>query len=105
MKERRVKFLAFEEVFFIGKRKDLVFSKDDVKEFDFYDIQVINYNDLQIHVGNFIKEIDWINFDYYLFIYVSTIIYINKGLYFLYIRMEYWFASSETADAVSEHQM
>ncbi|CAB5181173.1 unnamed protein product [Rhizophagus irregularis] len=58
MKESRVKFLAFEEVFFIGKRKDLVFSKDDVKEFDFYDIQVINYNDLQINVGNFIKEID-----------------------------------------------
>jgi hypothetical protein len=58
MKERRVKYLAFEEVFFIGKRKDLIFSKYDVKEFDLHNIQVVNYNDLQIQVGNYIKEID-----------------------------------------------
>ncbi|GBC02668.1 hypothetical protein RclHR1_04740011 [Rhizophagus clarus] len=57
MRERRVKYFAFEEVFFIGRRKDLISSKIDVEEFDLYDIQVLNYNDLQIQVGDYIKEI------------------------------------------------
>jgi hypothetical protein len=55
MRKKRVKYLAILE-YFHGKREDLFSLKDEVKEFESYDIQVVNYRDLIINVYDFIKE-------------------------------------------------
>ncbi|PKC58432.1 hypothetical protein RhiirA1_470980 [Rhizophagus irregularis] len=57
MKKKRVKYLAILENCH-GKREDLFSQKDKVKEFQLYDIQVSNYDDLFINVYDFINEID-----------------------------------------------
>ncbi|EXX77757.1 hypothetical protein RirG_020920 [Rhizophagus irregularis DAOM 197198w] len=55
MKKKRVKYLAILELFH-REVVDLFSLKDEVKEFQLYDIQVLNYNDSAIGVYNFIKE-------------------------------------------------
>ncbi|PKC71560.1 hypothetical protein RhiirA1_453394, partial [Rhizophagus irregularis] len=55
MKKKRVKSLAILELFH-REVVDLFSLKDEVKEFQLYDIQVLNYNDSAIGVYNFIKE-------------------------------------------------
>ena len=57
MKKKRVKYLAILETF-LRKSENLFSLKDKVKEFESYDVQVLNYDDLFIKVDNFIKEID-----------------------------------------------
>ncbi|GBC47931.1 uncharacterized protein OCT59_000434 [Rhizophagus irregularis] len=57
MKKERVKYLAIMEVYF-EKREDLSFMKDEVKEFESYNIKVQNYDDLYIQVYDLIKEMD-----------------------------------------------
>ncbi|GBC47809.2 hypothetical protein GLOIN_2v1779684 [Rhizophagus irregularis DAOM 181602=DAOM 197198] len=57
MKKKRVKYLAILETC-NGKSEDLFSQKDKVKEFQLYDIQVSNYDDLFINVYDFINEID-----------------------------------------------
>ncbi|RGB27421.1 hypothetical protein C1646_718644 [Rhizophagus diaphanus] len=55
MKKKRIKYLAIRETLY-SKSEDLFFSKDKVKEFELYGIQVLNYNDLFIEIFNFIIE-------------------------------------------------
>ncbi|GES79319.1 hypothetical protein GLOIN_2v1867510 [Rhizophagus clarus] len=57
MKKERVKYLAIMEVYF-EKREDLSFMKDEVKEFESYNVKVQNYNDLYVQVYDLIKEMD-----------------------------------------------
>jgi hypothetical protein len=57
MKEKRVNYLAIEEVF-LDKREELFSLKDEVKEFELYNIKVQCYDDLDIQIYEFIKEID-----------------------------------------------
>jgi len=57
MKKRRVKYLAILEIS-DEKRENLFSLKDIVKEFALYDIQVLSYSDLLIHIDDYIKEID-----------------------------------------------
>jgi hypothetical protein len=57
MKKERVKYLAIKEVYF-EKRNDLSFKKDEVKEFELYNIRVQNYDDLYIQVYDLIKQMD-----------------------------------------------
>ncbi|GES79284.1 hypothetical protein GLOIN_2v1784879 [Rhizophagus clarus] len=60
MKEKRVTYLAIENlhVSFNENGKDLSYLKDEVREFEFYGIQVKNYNDLCIHqICDFINEL------------------------------------------------
>ncbi|RIA81882.1 hypothetical protein C1645_881353 [Glomus cerebriforme] len=52
MKNRRVKYLAFED----EKGRDLACLRDEVMEFKLYDIKIQNYNSLYIQVCDFIKE-------------------------------------------------
>ncbi|RGB22099.1 hypothetical protein C1646_776653 [Rhizophagus diaphanus] len=56
VKKKRVKYLAISKTFY-GENEDLFFQKDVVKEFQLYDIQVLNYDDLLINFYNFIKEV------------------------------------------------
>ncbi|PKK66585.1 hypothetical protein RhiirC2_784586 [Rhizophagus irregularis] len=57
MKKKRVKYLAISELWlFHRKNADLYSLKDKVKEFQLYDIQVLNYNDLVIDVYDFINK-------------------------------------------------
>ncbi|EXX71994.1 hypothetical protein RirG_073500 [Rhizophagus irregularis DAOM 197198w] len=53
MKKKRVKYLAISGIFH-EKSVDLFSLKDEVKEFQLYDIQVLNYNDSVIDVYDFI---------------------------------------------------
>ncbi|GBB92382.1 hypothetical protein RclHR1_00200015 [Rhizophagus clarus] len=55
MKEKRVKYLAIKEDF-AEESRDLFFSKDEVKNFESYDIKVQNYCDLKIQIYNFINK-------------------------------------------------
>ena len=63
MKRKRVKYLAikntfFKNTFFNNNVRDFFSLKDEVKEFESNDIQVLYYNDLHIQVIDFIKEMD-----------------------------------------------
>ncbi|CAB5182294.1 unnamed protein product [Rhizophagus irregularis] len=55
MKKKRVEYLAILDLF-RGKGVDLFSLKDEVKEFQLYDIQVLDYYDSVIGVYDFIKE-------------------------------------------------
>jgi hypothetical protein len=55
VKKKRVKYLAILDVF-CGKRVDLFSLKDEVKEFQLYDIQVLDYYDSIINIYDYIKE-------------------------------------------------
>jgi hypothetical protein len=55
MKNKRVKYLAVLDVF-RRKNEDLFSLKDKVKEFELYDIQVLNYHDLLIKMFEFIQK-------------------------------------------------
>ncbi|PKK57983.1 hypothetical protein RhiirC2_797049 [Rhizophagus irregularis] len=55
MKKKRIKYLAIRETL-CSKSEDLFFSKDKVKEFELYGIQVLNYDDLVIDIYSFIIE-------------------------------------------------
>ncbi|GES79273.1 hypothetical protein GLOIN_2v1784886 [Rhizophagus clarus] len=55
MKKKRVKHLAILETF-SSKGENLFYLKDKVKEFELYDIQVLNYNDLSINIYDFINN-------------------------------------------------
>ncbi|EXX65154.1 uncharacterized protein OCT59_000292 [Rhizophagus irregularis] len=57
MKEKRINYLAIEEVF-LDKREELFSLKDEVKEFELYNIKVLCYDDLDIQVYEFVKEMD-----------------------------------------------
>ncbi|PKC65031.1 hypothetical protein RhiirA1_461599 [Rhizophagus irregularis] len=60
VKRKRVKYLSILESFY-GKYEDLFSLKEVVEEFEFYSIQVLNYDDLFIDIYdfiNFVKEID-----------------------------------------------
>ncbi|RIA80565.1 hypothetical protein C1645_866561 [Glomus cerebriforme] len=57
MKEKRVKYLAIEEVF-LDKREELYACKNEVKEFKSYNIEVHYFDDLDIQVCDFIKGMD-----------------------------------------------
>ncbi|RGB23212.1 hypothetical protein C1646_779434 [Rhizophagus diaphanus] len=57
MKEKRIDYLAIEEVF-LDKREELFSLKDEVKEFELYNIKVLCYDDLDIQVYEFVKEMD-----------------------------------------------
>jgi hypothetical protein len=56
MKKRRVKYLAIREIF-LKQYRDLFFLKDEVREFESYDIIVQRYSDLNIKLCGFIKEL------------------------------------------------
>ncbi|EXX62441.1 uncharacterized protein OCT59_000358 [Rhizophagus irregularis] len=56
MKKKRVKYLAITENY-RGKNEFLISLKDKVKEFELYDIQVLNYEDLIINIYDLIQEI------------------------------------------------
>jgi hypothetical protein len=58
MKEKRVRYLAIEDVFFNGKRKNLLSLKNELNEFQLYNIDVYNYNDLFVNNYDYIKEMD-----------------------------------------------
>ncbi|GET58522.1 uncharacterized protein OCT59_024024 [Rhizophagus irregularis] len=55
MKKKRIKYLAIREIL-CSKSEDLFFSKDKVKEFELYGIQVLNYDDFVIDIYSFIIE-------------------------------------------------
>ncbi|PKK57977.1 hypothetical protein RhiirC2_797069 [Rhizophagus irregularis] len=55
VKKKRVKYLAILDVF-CGKGVDLFSLKDEVKEFQLYDIQVLDYYDSIIDIYDLIKE-------------------------------------------------
>ncbi|CAB5181361.1 unnamed protein product [Rhizophagus irregularis] len=56
MKKKRIKYFAFLENFIFEQINDDLFSlKDEVKEFKLYDIEVQNYNDLQIQFSEFLE--------------------------------------------------
>jgi hypothetical protein len=55
MKEKRVNYLAFEEINF-ENFNSLSSLKDEVKEFNLHNIQVLNFDELNIDCYNFIKE-------------------------------------------------
>jgi hypothetical protein len=55
VKKKKVKYLAIVESF-NRKNEDLFSLKDQVKEFESYGIQVLNFNDLFISIYDFIKE-------------------------------------------------
>ncbi|GBC00019.1 hypothetical protein RclHR1_03710003 [Rhizophagus clarus] len=55
MKKKRVKYLAILE-FFNGNSNDLFYLKDKVKEFQLYDIQILDYYSLIIHNYNYVVE-------------------------------------------------
>ena len=57
MKKKRVKYLAIVGAF-LEEDEDLFSLKDKVKEFELYDIQILNYDDLFIQIYDFIREID-----------------------------------------------
>ncbi|RGB29628.1 hypothetical protein C1646_766391 [Rhizophagus diaphanus] len=59
MKEKRVRYLAIEDVFSSGIRKNLFTLKNEVKEFQLHNIEVYNYNDLFIKNYDYIKEMDY----------------------------------------------
>ncbi|CAB5182283.1 unnamed protein product [Rhizophagus irregularis] len=59
MKEKRVRYLAIEDVFSNGIRKNLFTLKNEVKEFQLHNIEVYNYNDLFIKNYDYIKEMDY----------------------------------------------
>jgi hypothetical protein len=65
MKKKRVKYLSIHNTLFdeynvdISKENDLFSLKDEVKEFDSYDIKIKEYNDLLIYILiDFAKELD-----------------------------------------------
>ncbi|GBB86050.1 hypothetical protein RclHR1_01250013 [Rhizophagus clarus] len=58
MKEKKVRYLAIEDVFSSGLTKNLFSLKNEVKEFQSYNIDVYNYNDLFIKNYDYIKEMD-----------------------------------------------
>ncbi len=53
MKKKRVNYFAFEEVNIMND-KNLFSMKDEVKEFELYNIKVQNYSDLYIHICDMI---------------------------------------------------
>ncbi|RIA86339.1 hypothetical protein C1645_829441 [Glomus cerebriforme] len=55
MKEKRINYLAFEEVS-SEKNKSLVFSEDEILEFELYNIKVLDYYELSIDCFFYIKE-------------------------------------------------
>jgi hypothetical protein len=58
MKEKMVAYLAIEYLLpHNGEIKDLFYSKDEVDEFKFYDIQVTSHNDLCSKIHDFINEL------------------------------------------------
>ncbi|GBB86044.1 hypothetical protein RclHR1_01250007 [Rhizophagus clarus] len=57
MKEKRVNYLAVEEVF-LYKREELFSLKDEVKEFELNNIIIQSYDDLDIQIYEFIKEMN-----------------------------------------------
>jgi hypothetical protein len=60
MKKKRVKYLAFMDTLDdqFHQNKDLFSMKDEVKEFEMYNIKVQNYYKSTIDIYNFIKKID-----------------------------------------------
>ncbi|CAB5182259.1 unnamed protein product [Rhizophagus irregularis] len=56
MKKKRVKYLAIDS--FNVKYEDVLFLEGKVEEFKLHDIQVLNYNDLNIQIYDFISEVD-----------------------------------------------
>ncbi|GET66559.1 hypothetical protein GLOIN_2v1879328 [Rhizophagus irregularis DAOM 181602=DAOM 197198] len=59
VKKKRVKYLAILDVF-CGKKVDLFSLKDEVKEFQLYDIQVLDYYDSIINIYDFINNSYWL---------------------------------------------
>jgi hypothetical protein len=55
MRKKKVKYLAIVKTF-LEKSEDLFSLKDEVKEFELYDIKVQNYNEQNIDCYKFIKE-------------------------------------------------
>ncbi|RIA87778.1 hypothetical protein C1645_877823 [Glomus cerebriforme] len=53
VKKKRVKYLAYKENFM---KSDLIFLKDQVKNFKFYNVIVQNYDDLNINCYKYIKD-------------------------------------------------
>jgi hypothetical protein len=58
MKEKRVKYLAFEDRKPTGERSHLSDYENEVEEFKYYGIQVKNYDDLSIKVYDYIIKLD-----------------------------------------------
>ncbi|RIA94403.1 hypothetical protein C1645_873449 [Glomus cerebriforme] len=58
MKRKRIKWLAIEVFFPSGRSEELFFLKDEVKEFESYNIKILKHNNLHINVYDFIEEID-----------------------------------------------
>ncbi|POG64731.1 uncharacterized protein OCT59_003738 [Rhizophagus irregularis] len=54
MKEKKVRYFAMKSLYPDGKSKDLFSLKDEVKEFEFYNIIIQNYDSLNIRARNFI---------------------------------------------------
>ncbi|PKC60760.1 hypothetical protein RhiirA1_539631 [Rhizophagus irregularis] len=57
MKKKRVKYLAIKDNF-NGKSIDLFNKKDEVKEFNLYNIKVLNYDNLYFDIYRYVNEID-----------------------------------------------
>ncbi|CAB4426526.1 unnamed protein product [Rhizophagus irregularis] len=55
MKKKRAKYLA---IYSFDKIKELFLLKDEVKEFELYNIKVQSYDSLDICISDFVKEID-----------------------------------------------
>ncbi|CAB4404715.1 unnamed protein product [Rhizophagus irregularis] len=57
MKKKRVKYLAIKDNF-NGKSINLFNKKDEVKEFNLYNIKVLNYDNLYFDIYRYVNEID-----------------------------------------------
>ncbi|GBC02666.1 hypothetical protein RclHR1_04740009 [Rhizophagus clarus] len=57
MKEKRVTYLAIENLHYCTNERKNLFHLEDIEEFKFYGIQFINYDNLCIEIHDFINEL------------------------------------------------